>query len=106
MLDVTADPDYADIYDKLPLDQPGDIEAAEEKRFFMNNVDGLSMQMTFFQQSVQQHRNLFVMDPDYLLSSVVHLTEDRIDRRGYERLHAKLTSATCTAVKSLKSLYL
>ena len=90
MLDVTADPDYSEIYDKLPVDQQGDIEAAEEKRFFMNHVDGLSMQMTLFQSSIQQHRNLFVMDFDYLISSVVHLTEDRIDKLGYERLHAKL----------------
>ena len=90
MLDVSSDPDYAEIYDKLPGDPSGDMEASEEKRFFMNHVDGLSMQMTLFQKSVHQHHNLFVMDPDYLISSVVHLTEDRIDKLGYERLQAKL----------------
>jgi hypothetical protein len=90
MLDVASDPDYAEMYDSIPADAPGDSEAAEEKRFFMSHVDGLSMQMTLFQTAVHQHRNLFVMNPDYLISSVVHLTEDRIDKLGYERLQAKL----------------
>ena len=90
MLDVTSDPDYAKAYEHLPEEHAGDVDLAEERRFFMSNVDGLSMQMTLFQQCVQQHKNLFVVDPDFLISSVVHLTEDRVDNTGYERLNARL----------------
>ncbi|XP_064647682.1 ankyrin and armadillo repeat-containing protein-like isoform X2 [Lineus longissimus] len=90
MLDITKDPDYADVYDKLPEEQPGDIEMAEERRFFMSRVEDLSMQITAFQKTVQLHHNLFVLDPDWLVSSVVHILEDKLDQHGYERLNARL----------------
>ncbi len=90
MLDISKDPNYATAYDKLPVEQPGDTEMMEERRFFMSHVDDLSMQMTFFQRSVQQYKNLFVMDSDYLISSIVRILDDKIDHSGYERLNARL----------------
>ena len=82
MIDVTRDPDYEEIYDKLPVEQPGDVEMAEERRYFMQNVEDLSMLMTFYQRSVKQYRNLFVIDPEWTVSSVVRLLEDQIDQTG------------------------
>ena len=90
MIDVSNDPDFESVYDKLPMEVPGDMEMAEERRFFMSHVDDLAMRMTLIQRSIQQYKNLFVVDPDWLVSSVVHLTEDRIDHTGYERLNARL----------------
>ena len=90
MIDVSRDPEFETVYDKLPVEQQGDMEMAEERRFFMSHVDDLAMRMTFLQRSIQQYRNLFVVDPDWLVSSVVHLTEDKIDHTGYERLNARL----------------
>ena len=82
MIDVTRDPDYERIYDKLPVEQPGDAEMAEERRYFMQHVEDLSMSMTLFQRSVKQYRNLFVLEPDWIVSSVVRLLEDQIDQTG------------------------
>ena len=90
MLDISKDPDYAKAYDKLPKEQPGDTEMAEERRFFMSHSDHLSMQLTNFQKSVAIHKNLFMYDADYVISSIVRLTEDKIDHTGYERLNARL----------------
>ena len=49
MLDISKDPDYSKIYDKLPRDEPGDTDMLEEMRFFMSHVDELSMQITMLQ---------------------------------------------------------
>ena len=90
MLDITKDPDYKGIYDNIPLEQPADLEMAEERRFFMNHADDLNMYITLFQKTVQQHHNMFIVDPDWSVSSMVKLTEDKLDHRGYQRLQARL----------------
>ena len=82
MLDITEEPDYMAAYKRLPQEQPGDIEAADERRFFMSHVDNMSVQMTLFQRDVQQYKNLFVVDSDWLVSSVVRLLEDQINHTG------------------------
>ena len=89
-MDISKDPDFAHIYDSLPLEQPGDSDMSEERRFFMSHVDNLGMTMTAYQNSVQQHKNLFLLDSDWLVSSVVRMADDKIDNAGYERLHARL----------------
>ena len=48
-MDIAKDPDYANIYDKLPNDSLGNSETRDEMRFFMSNVEDVSMQMTLFQ---------------------------------------------------------
>ena len=90
MLDVTKDPDYADVYKNLPVEQAGDTDMAEERRFFMSNVDNINMRMTIFQNTLEMHKNLFVLDYDWSITSVVHLLDDKIDNTGYERLNARL----------------
>ena len=82
MIDVTKDPDYEHVYDKLPVEQPGDTEMAEERRYFMSKVEDLSMQMTLFQKNIKQYKNLFVLEPDWIVSSIVRLLEDQIDQTG------------------------
>ena len=90
MLDITKDPDYANAYSQLPSELPGDSEMADEKKFFMSHVDSLSMQLTFTQNSIMQHENLFVIDSDWLVSSVVRLTDPKLEANAYERLNARL----------------
>ena len=90
MLDITKDMCFANVYDNLPVELPGDVELAEERKFFMNHVDHLTMLMTIFNKSIQQHSNMFVLDNDWLISSIIQATEDKIDSVGYERLNARL----------------
>ncbi|XP_070211365.1 ankyrin and armadillo repeat-containing protein-like isoform X4 [Littorina saxatilis] len=90
LMDITKDPDFADAYSKLPVEQPGDPDMAEERRFFMAHVESLSMHLNFFQQSVTSHKNMFVVDSEFLVSSVVSLLDDAIDHTGYERLKTRL----------------
>ncbi len=49
MLDVSKDPDYNSVYDKMPQEPSNDPEMHEERRFFMSHADDLSMQMTVLQ---------------------------------------------------------
>ncbi|ELU04066.1 hypothetical protein CAPTEDRAFT_159631 [Capitella teleta] len=90
LLDISKDPDFSTAFDKLPVDEPGDSDIANECRYFMSHVEELSMQMTVFQNSVHQHENLFLVDSDWLISSIVRVLEDKIDNAGYERLNARL----------------
>ena len=90
MMDITSDPDYINIYDDMPIEQPGDAEMAEERRFLMSHIDDLSMKMTFYQKTVQHHKDLYVVDADWLVSSIVMLLDDRIDHTGYERIKTRL----------------
>jgi len=90
MIDITRDPDYADVYNDLPLDQTGDLDMAEERRFFMNHVDDIIMRMIIFSNSLRMHRNLFLLDSDWSITSIIHLLDDKIDSTGYERLNARL----------------
>jgi hypothetical protein len=63
---------------------------ADELCFFMSHVDDLSVQMSIFQSSMHQHQNLFLVDSDWQISSLVRVLEDKLDNAGYERLHARL----------------
>lgn len=90
LLDVCKDPDYAHVYDKLPVEQPGDAEMAEEKRFFMSHVDELSMHMTFYQERVTHQHDMYIAEPNWLVSSLVRMLDDSIDHTGYERLKTRL----------------
>ncbi|KAL3832524.1 hypothetical protein ACJMK2_024159, partial [Sinanodonta woodiana] len=88
--DITKDPEYADVYASLPVEAPGDNEMAEERRFFMSHVDNISMQIVFFQRKVQHHKELFLMDCDWLVSSVVKLLDDKLNHTDYERINSRL----------------
>ena len=49
MLDISKDPDYSKIYERLQQDEPSDTAMLEEMKFFMSHVDDLSMQITMLQ---------------------------------------------------------
>ncbi|OWF40013.1 ankyrin and armadillo repeat-containing protein-like isoform X3 [Mizuhopecten yessoensis] len=90
MLDITKDPDYANVYDDLPTEPVNDPEMNEERKFFMSFVEDLSMQMTFFQNHVQQYKDMYISEGDWLVSSVVKVLDDRINHIGYERINTRL----------------
>ncbi len=56
----------------------------------MKHVDDLAMQMTLFQRSVMQHRNLFVVNADWSVENTIFLTDDQLDKTGFDRLRARL----------------
>ena len=56
----------------------------------MENADDLMMRMIMSMKSVQQHHNMFLVDGSWTVSSVVKLTDDKIDTIGYERLQSRL----------------
>lgn len=72
------------------MEQPGDTEMAEDRRFFMNHIDDFTMQMTVFQKSVSVHKNLLVVDSDWLIGNSVHILDDKLDHDTYERLNSRL----------------
>ena len=90
LLDVTKDPDYTHVYDKLPVEAVGDSEMAEERKFFISHVDDLMIQMTLFQNNVLHHKDMFMMDSDWVVSSVVKVLDDKLDHVSYERLNSRL----------------
>ncbi|XP_077867464.1 LOW QUALITY PROTEIN: ankyrin and armadillo repeat-containing protein-like [Saccoglossus kowalevskii] len=90
MLDISKDPDYHGIYDNMKYFPMSEHDMLEDNRLFMHHVDDLSMQMTLQQDSIKQHHNLFVLDPSYVITNVVKLGEDKLDRDAYERLQNRL----------------
>ena len=65
MIDITTDPDYANIYDDVPVEEEDDEELMEDLRFFMAHVDDMSMDMTLYQKAVYQHKSMFIADPNW-----------------------------------------
>ena len=49
MFDISKDPDYSKIYEKLCGNEPCDANTLEEMKFFMSHVDDISMQITLLQ---------------------------------------------------------
>ncbi|XP_067649055.1 ankyrin and armadillo repeat-containing protein-like [Haliotis asinina] len=90
LMDITKDPDYSTAYDNLPVEQPGDTDMIQEGRFFMSHVDELTMRMTFSQNAVSHHKDMYIVDADWAVSSIVKLLDDRIDHTGYERIKTRL----------------
>ena len=56
----------------------------------MSHVDDLMMQMTCFQKDVTHYKDMFVMDSDWVVSSVVKVLDDKLDHVSYERLNSRL----------------
>ncbi|CAD5114678.1 DgyrCDS3724 [Dimorphilus gyrociliatus] len=85
-MDITKDPEYANVYDNL---KTMDTDA-EEAKFFMNHVDDMAMIMTIYQRAIIQHRNLFLIDADWIVSSNIRTIDEKVDKNAYERLHNRL----------------
>ncbi|KAK6172108.1 hypothetical protein SNE40_018060 [Patella caerulea] len=90
LIDITADPDYTNIYNRIPMDLPGDSEMMEERRFFMSHAEDLSMKITLLQKQLKHHKDMYLVDSDWLVSSIVRLLDNRIDHTGYERIKTRL----------------
>ncbi|CAG5120110.1 unnamed protein product, partial [Candidula unifasciata] len=90
LIDITKDPDYARVYDDLPVDIPNDEEMAQEREFFMSHIDNLSMQMTLFQEHMENYKNLYLVNSRYNISSIIRLIDTQIDSVGYERLKTRM----------------
>lgn len=90
MIDITQDQDYKGIYKDIPVARAGDIDAMEETQFFMSHAEDMSLRMTMLQNSMQQFRNMFVIDADWIVSAVVRVLDEKLDHAGYERLQSRL----------------
>lgn len=90
ILDLAKDPELAEAYDAIPDDNKDDPVAVEEKRHFMKHVDELALKLTLFQNTVNQHQNMFLIDANYHISSIVK--SDKIDLQSYEKLQRRLGS--------------
>lgn len=84
MIDVTEDPSYANIYE--PVTSEKEEKFLDERKFFMAHVDNLLLRIIFHQSSIQQFRNLFVVDAEWDIDSVIHIVDDGFDADSYERL--------------------
>lgn len=87
--DVAKDPDYQGIYERLEKKNASE-GAVNELKFFMKHVDDVAMQLTLFQQSVNQHKNMFLVDADWTIENAIYLTDDQLNREGFTRLQARL----------------
>ena len=56
----------------------------------MSYAEDLSMQMTLFQNDILHYKDMYVMEADWLVSSVVKVLDDRINHIGYERINTRL----------------
>lgn len=56
----------------------------------MDHAEDLTVRMNVYMNSVECHENMFLVDGDWTVSSVVKLTDDKIDSVGYERLQSRL----------------
>ncbi|XP_033640039.1 ankyrin and armadillo repeat-containing protein-like isoform X1 [Asterias rubens] len=90
MMDITKDPDFSSIYNNMRLFPMSEHDANADKRLFMQYVDDMSVQLTWRQDSIQQHQNLFMIDTAYEVTSVIRLGEERIDHDTFERLQTRL----------------
>ena len=86
--DLAKDPELTAAYEALPLENKDDPVAIEERRHFLKHVDELALKLTLFQNSVNQHQNMFLIDANYHISSVVR--SDKIDLPGYVKLQRRL----------------
>ncbi|XP_022079769.1 ankyrin and armadillo repeat-containing protein-like isoform X2 [Acanthaster planci] len=90
MMDITKDPDFANIYDNMRLFPMSEHDAMADKRLFMQYAEDVSIQLTWRQRTIRQYQNLFLVDAVYEASGRVRLGEERLSRDTFERLQARL----------------
>ena len=88
LMDLSKDPEFTEAYETLPPENCDDPIAMEEKRHFMKHVDELALKLILSQKSVNQHQNMFLLDAEYHISSVVK--SDKIDLQTYEKVSRRL----------------
>ena len=75
--DISTDPSFSTIFDNLPKECASEKEISEEQSYFMQYANDLSMQITFYQQCVHQYKNIFLVDANWSVSSMVKLADDK-----------------------------
>ncbi|EDO43577.1 predicted protein [Nematostella vectensis] len=88
--DLAKDPEFMAAYETLPPENKDDPFAMEEKKTFMRHVDDLALKLTLFQKQIHQHQNIFLVDADYHISSIVK--SDKLEFPIYEKLQRRITS--------------
>jgi len=96
MVDLSTDPDYAHAYDDLTnLQLFGSQDESEESQFFTAHSDSFVVRIILEQKSLCQHRNLFVVDSDWGVTSAVRTEGEEAyygaEKGGwYQRVDARL----------------
>lgn len=90
MIDIGKDPDYCDAYNDLQFDNDDDPDMIKERIHFMKHVEDICMQMTLFQKKVMHEKDIYMMESDMTISSIVRLLDDRINHDDYERVNTRL----------------
>lgn len=99
LIDLTLDADYTNSYESVSQDR--EAYFMDERRFFMTHVDNVALRIIFHQKSIQQFRNLFVVDPDWDITSVIHIVDEAFDIDSYERLALCLGRHRTTVLQHL-----
>ncbi|KAK3726414.1 hypothetical protein QZH41_019667 [Actinostola sp. cb2023] len=107
--DLSKDPEFTKAYESLAVENKDDPNVIEDRKNFMKNVDDLALKMTFSQKNIYQHQNVFLLDSEYNISSIVR--SDKIDQNSYEKLQRRLQVhqefiMTCLPLKVHRSLVL
>ncbi|XP_022304475.2 ankyrin and armadillo repeat-containing protein-like isoform X2 [Crassostrea virginica] len=90
MVDMGKDPDYCDAYNDLQFDNDDDPDMTKERIHFMKHVEDICMQMTLYQKKIMHEKDIYMMESDLTISSIVRLLDDRINHNDYERVNTRL----------------
>nr|XP_022304478.1 ankyrin and armadillo repeat-containing protein-like isoform X5 [Crassostrea virginica] len=90
MVDMGKDPDYCDAYNDLQFDNDDDPDMTKERIHFMKHVEDICMQMTLYQKKIMHEKDIYMMESDLMISSIVRLLDDRINHNDYERVNTRL----------------
>ena len=88
ILDLSADPLFAEAYGTMFAENMEDPRVLEESHCFFKHLDELALKMTIFQKSIKQHQNIFLLDSDYHITSTVK--SDKVDHQTYKKLGRRL----------------
>lgn len=84
------DPDYCEAYNDLQFDNEDDPDMIKERIHFMKHIEDICMQMTLYQKKVMHEKDIYMMEADMTISSIVRLLDDRINHDDYERVNTRL----------------
>ena len=84
VLDISKDPSYSAAYENVSVGNIEDLHVREQLHVFNKHIDELAMIMTFYQNTIQHHDSMFLIDADYHISSTVK--SDHVDLKSAEKL--------------------
>lgn len=89
ILDMSKDPSYSAAFENISVENNEDLPMQEQVHVFNKHIEELSMIMTFYQNSIQHHDSMFLIDADYHISGAVK--SDHVDIKSAERLQKHLS---------------